>query len=44
MRLFMREDCLDPEECAFMGDGADTSHSYSDRSCLSAPGVAFTNR
>ena len=38
----MREYCLDPEECAFMGDGADASDSYSDRSCLSAPGVALT--
>lgn len=25
MRLLMREYCLDPEECAFMGDGADES-------------------
>lgn len=41
MRLLMREDCLDSEEGVFMGDGADASHSSSDRSCPSAPGVAF---
>jgi hypothetical protein len=42
MRRLMREHCLDPEECALMGDGADASHNSSDRSCLSAPGVALT--
>jgi hypothetical protein len=42
MRLLMREYCLDPEECAFMGYGADASPSSSDRTCLSAPDAALT--
>jgi hypothetical protein len=37
----MREYCLDPEECAFMGYVADASPS-SYRTCLSAPEVALT--